>query len=262
MNKAYKQSNGSRMALSALAALCLGASLTVSAQAQSTSTDNASSSLDTGSKDGDKPSTVWSLPKYEIKVVPQAPVKAKPEPVLGPKARLLLMKKAAAEAKDAKPDAAAQAEEQFSKQFSQDVSKQPRYVWSRQAVKSKEARDQDKLLNEYTREVSEKIASNLKVPSQATLVESSDKKYRYLLSFQLLKTGKIVNFQVIDGIADMNTVPLPDPGESSSVVNALKAALNAAVPLKTPPGSTIAPWDMLAVYDLGTGKFYTSLRPR
>lgn len=260
MNKAYKQSNGSRMALSALAALCLGVSLGVSAQAQTTSTDNASSSLDSGSKEGDKPSTVWSVPKYEIKVVPQAPIKAKPEPLLGPKARLLLMKKAAAEAKDAKT--AAQTEEQFSQQFSQDVSKQPRYVWSRQEVKSKDAREQDKLLNEYTREVSEKIASNLKVPSQATLVESSDKKYRYLLSFQLLKTGKIVNFQVIDGIADMNTVPLPDPGESSSVVNALKAALNAAVPLKTPPGSTIAPWDMLAVYDLGTGKFYTSLRPR
>lgn len=263
MNKAYKQSNGSRMAISALAALCLGASLAVSATAQTTSTDNQSPSIDSGSKEGDKPSTVWSLPKYEIKVVPQTPVKAKAEPVLGPKARLLLLKKAAAEAKEAaKPDAAALADEQFSKQFSQDVSKQPRYVWSRQAVKSKEAREQDKLMNEYTREVSEKIASNLKVPSQATLVESSDKKYRYLLSFQLLKSGKIANFQVIDGIADMNTVPLPDPGESGSVVNALKAALNAAVPLKTPPGSTIAPWDMLAVYDLGTGKFFTSLRPR
>ncbi|HNG19126.1 MAG TPA: hypothetical protein PLI59_08105, partial [Candidatus Obscuribacter sp.] len=64
MNKAYKQSNGSRMAISALAALCLGASLTVSATAQTTSTDNQ-----------DKPSNVWSLPKYEIKVVPQTPVK-------------------------------------------------------------------------------------------------------------------------------------------------------------------------------------------
>lgn len=148
------------------------------------------------------------------------------------------------------------------KAFEQSNAAKTQYVWSRQPAASKPyAKTTAQELDDFNRDLTDKIASNLKVPSTATLVETSNKKYSYIIGFTLLKSGQVANFQIVNQAGNVSTVPLADPGESDAVVQALQDAIKKACPIKAPPGG-IPPWNMIAVYDMSTGKLFTSLYVR
>lgn len=137
-------------------------------------------------------------------------------------------------------------------------SAQPQYVWSStptQVAKSKLA-STAQALDEYNKNLSDKIAANLKVPSRANLVESTDKKYNYLIGFSLLKSGQVANVQVLNQVGNVATVPLADDQESSMIVQALTSAIKKSAPIATPPAG-LAPWNMMASYDVTSGKMFT-----
>lgn len=204
---------------------------------------------------------LWSLPKYEVKVKPQQEAQ-KPAPKLGPKAEALAKAKAKEKEKIQEPDSA----QNELNTLGASLKSQPTYVWSPANSASKLSADarkaREQALLDYNKEVSDKIAAGIRVPQQATLVESESKKYRYLIGFHLTKEGKAINIQVLDRLGELATEPLADQNESASIVSALKNAIRQAAPLKTPPqGSGIAPWQMIALYDVSTGKLVTGFRP-
>ena len=136
------------------------------------------------------------------------------------------------------------------------------YVWSRQSAPGTPyAKTTAQELDDFNRELSDKIGSNLQVPSTATLVETTNKKYMYIVGFTLLKSGQVANFQVLPQAGNLTTVPLADSDENNAVVGALQSAIRRACPIKSPP-SGIPPWNMLAVYDMSTGKIFTTFNVR
>ncbi|GEM_PF-2202001 len=137
-------------------------------------------------------------------------------------------------------------------------SAQPQYVWTStptQVAKSKQA-STAQALDEYNKSLSDKIAGNLKVPSRANLVESSDKKYNYIIGFSLLKSGQVANVQVLNQVGNVATVPLADDQESSMIVQALTTAIKKSAPIAAPPAG-LAPWNMMASYDVTSGRMFT-----
>lgn len=148
------------------------------------------------------------------------------------------------------------------KAFEASNAPKTQYVWSRQSAPGTPyAKTTAQELDDFNRDLSDKIGSNLQVPSTATLVETSNKKYMYIIGFTLLKSGQVANFQVIPQAGNLATVPLADSGEDSAVVNALQSAIRRACPIKSPP-TGIPPWNMLAVYDMSTGKIFTTFNIR
>lgn len=135
---------------------------------------------------------------------------------------------------------------------------QPQYVWTStptSVAKSKQM-SSTQALDDYNKNLSDKIASNLKVPSRANLVESVDKKYNYLIGFSLLNNGQVVKIQVLNQVGNIATVPLADDQESSMIVQALTSAIKKSAPIATPPAG-LAPWNMMASYDVTSGKIFT-----
>jgi len=135
---------------------------------------------------------------------------------------------------------------------------QPQYLWTSKAQSTapKGQATASAAIQEYYKTISDKIAENLKVPSRANLVESSDKKYNYVIGFSLLKSGQVVNVQVLDQVGNIATVPLADDQESSMIVQALTSAIKKSAPIAAPPAG-LAPWNMLASYDVTSGKMFT-----
>ncbi|MBX9942016.1 MAG: hypothetical protein K2Y32_22310 [Candidatus Obscuribacterales bacterium] len=224
--------------------------------AQGSAQASPQANTQTSAKEG-----LWSLPKYEVKVKPQQEAQ-KPTPKLGPKAEAL----AKAKAKEKEKIQEADSNQNELNTLGASLKSQPTYVWSPANSAAKLSADARKVreqaLLDYNKEVADKIAGGIKIPQQATLVESESKKYRYLIGFHLTKEGKAINIQVLDRLGELATEPLADQNESASVVSALKNAIRQASPLKTPPqGSGIAPWQMIALYDVSTGKLVTGFRP-
>lgn len=101
----------------------------------------------------------------------------------------------------------------------------------------------------YLKDLTEKISSKMQVPTSATLVETSNKKYNYLFSFTLNKNGKIANLRAESAIGNLKSNALPDDAESGMVLQAVQNAINASLPLPT-PSNGFAPWFMVMQYDL------------
>lgn len=142
------------------------------------------------------------------------------------------------------------------KNFAKDTA-QPQYLWSSKQVSSSKTQSAAaQNIEEYNKTLSDKIADNLKVPSRANLVESSDKKYNYVIGFSLLKSGQVANVQVLNQVGNVATVPLADDQESSMIVQALTTAIKKAAPMAAPPEG-LAPWNMMASYDVTSGKMFT-----
>lgn len=237
------------------AALSSDATTSSQVGAQDSSLSGSQASSQSSTQDG-----LWSLPKYEVKVKPQ-PEAQKPAPKLGPKAEALAKAKAKEKEKTQEPSS-----QNELNTLGASLKSQPTYVWSpatsatKLSAEARKAREQ--ALADYNKEVADKISGGIRVPQQATLVESESKKYRYLIGFHLTKEGKAINIQVLDRLGELATEPLADQNESASIVAALKNAIRQAAPLKTPPqGSGIAPWQMIALYDVSTGKLLTGFRP-
>lgn len=148
------------------------------------------------------------------------------------------------------------------KAFEASNAPKTQYVWSRQSAPGTPyAKTTAQELDDFNRELSDKIGGNLQVPSTATLVETTNKKYLYIMSFTLLKSGQVANFQVLPQAGNLTTVPLADNNENNAVVGALQTAIRRSCPIKSPP-SGIPPWNMLAVYDMSTGKIFTTFNVR
>lgn len=101
----------------------------------------------------------------------------------------------------------------------------------------------------YLKDLTEKISSKMQIPTSATLVETSNKKYNYLFSFTLNKNGKIANLRAESAIGNLKSNALPDDAESGMVLQAVQNAINASLPLPT-PSNGFAPWFMVMQYDL------------
>lgn len=148
-----------------------------------------------------------------------------------------------------------------------DSLKEPQYVWlspdrSSAAVDPKNAFKQTKTLanadqlsrmDSYIKDLTNKVQANLVVPSTATLVESTNRKYSYLITFTLRERGQMANFQVEKQLGPYTTVALADDNESAAVVSAINKALTSASPMPTPPVG-FAPWYMVMQYDVNSGR--------
>jgi hypothetical protein len=147
-----------------------------------------------------------------------------------------------------------------------DSLKEPQYVWlspdrSSAAVDPKNAFKQTKTLanadqlsrmDSYIKDLTNKVQANLVVPSTATLVESTNRNYSYLITFTLRERGQMANFQVEKQLGPFTTEALADDNESAAVVSAINKALTSASPMPTPPVG-FAPWYMVMKYDVNSG---------
>lgn len=148
-----------------------------------------------------------------------------------------------------------------------DSLKEPQYVWlspdrSSAAVDPKNAFKQTKTLanadqlsrmDSYIKDLTNKVQANLVVPSTATLVESTNRNYSYLITFTLRERGQMANFQVEKQLGPFTTEALADDNESAAVVSAINKALTSASPMPTPPVG-FAPWYMVMKYDVNSGR--------
>jgi hypothetical protein len=213
---------------------------------------------------------LWTDPKHAVRVIPQLK-KGEKAPELKAiddemaKAKAVVDEKAAKDkAEKEKNDKTAKKEEAPSV-FDTDAAKafnasrsEPQYVWVRQPAAAKKAPlTAAAAPDTYNQELSDKIAANLQVPSTATLVESSKAKYRYLITFDLSKAGKISNLQMEDKVGSVVSSRLADDNEHAQMLAALYSAIKKCGTIK-PPKSGHAPWNMLVSYDLSSGKLFTA----
>lgn len=262
------------LALVSLLALSTGQSLAQSSPNRATAPDNAAAGAAADDSPAPTPESatpgLWTDPKHAVRVVPQLK-KGEKAPELKAiddemaKAKALADEKAAKEkAEKEKSEKTTKKEEQPSL-FDTDAAKafnasrsEPQYVWVRQpAATKKVALTSTATPDTYNQELSDKIAANLQVPSTATLVESSKAKYRYLITFDLSKAGKISNLQMEDKVGSVVSSRLADDNEHAQMLAALYAAIKKCGTIK-PPKSGHAPWNMLVSYDLSTGKLFTA----
>jgi len=151
------------------------------------------------------------------------------------------------------------------KEFTLAVSSSPQYVWlspDRPSPASQSHFRQKRVLastetlgrlDTYIKDLTQRIQTNLTVPSSAQLVETSNRKYNYLVSFVVKNSGQIANVTTEDKVGTLSAVPITDDSENNSIVQALKSALAKSAPVKVPPAG-FAPWYMLMKYDVTTGK--------
>lgn len=152
--------------------------------------------------------------------------------------------------------------------FSQAVGGTPQYVWlsapkaAAGVTVGQYQLKENKLLassvkssafDAYIKDLTKLIESNLSVPQSSQLVEMTNRKYKYLISFVVKNNGQISNIVSEKQAGSITSEPLADDGENSQVVNALSRALTRSAPLKTPP-SGFAPWYMVMQYDVTTGR--------
>jgi len=155
------------------------------------------------------------------------------------------------------------------KEFSQAVSASPQYVWlspDRPSPASQYQFKQNRVLasteqlgrlDSYIKDLTRRIQSNLSVPQTAQLVEMSNRKYNYLVSFVVKNNGQIANVTTEKQAGSLTAVPLADDSENSDVVKALTRALTKSAPVKVPPAG-FAPWYMLMKYDVNSGKLFVA----
>ncbi len=151
------------------------------------------------------------------------------------------------------------------KEFTKAVSSSPQYVWlspDRPSPASQTQFKQNRLLataeqlnklDTYIKDLTQRIQNNLSVPGTAQLVETSNRKYNYLVSFVVKNNGQITNINNEDKAGTLTAVTLSDDTENSDVVQAINRALIKSSPVKVPPAG-FAPWYMLMKYDVNTGK--------
>ncbi len=151
------------------------------------------------------------------------------------------------------------------KAFSQAVSSSPQYVWlspDRPSPASQTQFKQNRVLasaeqlnrlDTYIKDLTQRIQTNLSVPGSAQLVETSNRKYNYLVSFVVKNNGQITNITSQDKAGTLTAVTLSDDTENSDIVQALTRALTKSSPVKVPPAG-FAPWYMLMKYDVTSGK--------
>jgi hypothetical protein len=148
--------------------------------------------------------------------------------------------------------------------FSQAVGGTPQYVWlsaPKTTTVNQYQIKESKLLptattsafDTYIKDLTKRVESNLSVPQSAQLVEMTNRKYKYLISFMVKSNGQISNITSEKQAGSITSEPLADDGENAQIVQALSRALTRSAPVKTPP-SGFAPWYMVMQYDVNSGK--------
>ena len=137
----------------------------------------------------------------------------------------------------------------------------PQYVWTRNDKATKgqktDALNASKEMSAYNKQLVEKFVANMVVPNNATLVENSQSKYLYLISFTIDAKGKISHINSEKTYGNFNAVNLADDDENKTMTNAITQALSKCSPLAVPPAG-IAPWYMLLRFEPNTGKVYVA----
>lgn len=160
-------------------------------------------------------------------------------------------------------------DESAAKAFSQAVSSEPQYVWlspDRPSAASQSKFQQNRVLasseqlnrlDSYIKDLSQAIQTNVAVPGSAQLVETTNRKYSYLVSFVVKNSGQISNITTEKQVGTLTSVPLADDEENSQVEKAITRALSKVSPVKVPPAG-FAPWYMLLQYDVNSGNVFVA----
>jgi hypothetical protein len=241
-------SNGSSQAASNAASSAAGAATsaaTSNAASAATSADSTSAGSAAATESG-----LWTAPKYAVKEIPQAKQTTKSTTTTTTTTATT-------------PAATSNStiyDDKEAKDFADNVT-MPQYVWTRNDKKTKgqktDALNASKEMSAYNRQLVEKFVANMVVPNNATLVESSQSKYLYLISFTIDGKGKINHVNSEKTYGSFNAVNIADDNENKMMTSAITQALSKCSPLAVPPAG-IAPWYMLLRFEPNTGKVYVA----
>ncbi|CAN5247377.1 hypothetical protein BH11CYA1_BH11CYA1_05580 [soil metagenome] len=259
-----------------------------SSDSSSSAGSTANSSTAPASDTAPSGSVLWTAPDYQVKPVGRKPSASTLPPDIAPNQGSA----AAAAASGGDPSAAEASasastdgttghrkrrrkadgtvstgvyDESAAKAFSQAVSSEPQYVWlspDRPSPASQSKFQQNRVLasteqlsrlDSYIKELSQSIQGNLYVPGSAQLVETTNRKYSYLISFVVKNNGQITNVTSEKQVGTLTSTPLADDDENGQVVKAITKALAKVSPVKVPPAG-FAPWYMLLKYEVSSGK--------